>query len=253
MVFRTKGTYWALLITLFAFMLFADPAWAQTLNITKTATPDPVVIGQTLTYNITVNNAGPGAANNVVLTDNLLTGTNFLSVTSPTGTMCIAPSSGTPGPTTVACNLNSINPGVSVPVTIQVQPTKTGPISNTASVACTPVCTSSPTTQKTTVLPNLNITKEANPNPVGVGRLLTYTLTVENQGTGDANDVVIRDQLPAGVTFVNASTGCTLIGTEVRCDVGALLADKFTTVTIQVRPTTTGTITNTAKVRAEKN
>jgi hypothetical protein len=76
---------------------------------------------------------------------------------------------------------------------------------------------------------------------------------VENQGTGDANDVVIRDQLPAGVTFVNASTGCTLIGTEVRCDVGALLADKFTTVTIQVRPTTTGTITNTAKVRAEKN
>ncbi|MBN8588864.1 MAG: DUF11 domain-containing protein, partial [Rhodothermia bacterium] len=38
------------------------------------------------------------------------------------------------------------------------------------------------------------------------GDTLTYTLTLVNKGPGTANGVVVRDVIPAGLTFVSATT-----------------------------------------------
>jgi uncharacterized repeat protein (TIGR01451 family) len=46
-------------------------AGSQALFITKVGTPDPVAPGGTLTYTITIENTGVGAANGVVVTDTL--------------------------------------------------------------------------------------------------------------------------------------------------------------------------------------
>jgi uncharacterized repeat protein (TIGR01451 family) len=55
------------------------------LSITKTDSPDPVPSGNNMTYTLTVTNAGPNAAQNVVVTDNLPANLTFVSCTSVSG------------------------------------------------------------------------------------------------------------------------------------------------------------------------
>ena len=55
------------------------------LSLTKTVSAAASQIGGTLTYDITVSNAGPSAATNVVVTDTLPTGVTFVSGTGPAG------------------------------------------------------------------------------------------------------------------------------------------------------------------------
>ena len=51
---------------------------------------------------------------------------------------------------------------------------------------------------------SLSIRKSADPDPVGVGEPLSYTLTYENAGNIAAHNVTIRDQLDPRVTFLSA-------------------------------------------------
>ena len=48
------------------------------LSITKSATPNPVVAGQNVTYTVTVANAGPSDAAGVNVTDFLPAGVSFV-------------------------------------------------------------------------------------------------------------------------------------------------------------------------------
>src|SRR5205814_10689526 len=52
------------------------------LAIAKTASPNPAIALANLTYRITVTNAGPSPATNVVMTDTLPGGVSFVSVTT---------------------------------------------------------------------------------------------------------------------------------------------------------------------------
>jgi uncharacterized repeat protein (TIGR01451 family) len=94
------------------------------LEISKADSPDPVTVGDNLTYTITVTNLGPDAATNVVVTDTLPSGVTFVSA-SPG---CVH-SAGV-----VTCNLGNIPAGDSVTITIVVTVTAPGTISNTATV-----------------------------------------------------------------------------------------------------------------------
>jgi uncharacterized repeat protein (TIGR01451 family) len=94
------------------------------LEISKADSPDPVTVGDNLTYTITVTNRGPDPATNVVVTDTLPSGVTFVSA-SPG---CVH-SAGV-----VTCNLGTIPAGDSVTITIVVTPTAPGTISNTATV-----------------------------------------------------------------------------------------------------------------------
>jgi uncharacterized repeat protein (TIGR01451 family) len=94
------------------------------LEISKADSPDPVTVGDNLTYTITVTNRGPDAAANVVVTDTLPSGVTFVSA-SP-GCVHVAG--------VVTCNLRYIPAGGSVTITIVVTPTAPGTISNTARV-----------------------------------------------------------------------------------------------------------------------
>ena len=83
----------------------------------------------------------------------------------------------------------------------------------------------------------MSITKTGSPNPVDAGQPLTWTLTVHNAGPADAQAVVVTDVLPAGVTFVSATSPngtCTDTAGEVRCDLGTLADGASVTITIDV-------------------
>jgi uncharacterized repeat protein (TIGR01451 family) len=102
-----------------------------------------------------------------------------------------------------------------------------------------------------TILPeaDLMITKVDNPDPVNVGELITYTIQVANDGLDDAVDVIVTDMLPAEVTFVAASHGCTEVGGVVTCEVGNLANGDSVEITITVTaPLVEGEVTNEAEV-----
>jgi uncharacterized repeat protein (TIGR01451 family) len=103
---------------------------AADLGVTKTDSPDPVHVGQNLTYTVTVRNNGPEAATGVTLTDQLPKNAGFGSVSTTQGTCSLKPEKAT-----VTCSLGTIASGGTVTVTIVVKPTKKGQITNTASVS----------------------------------------------------------------------------------------------------------------------
>jgi len=105
---------------------------ATDLSVTKTDSPDPVHIGQNLTYTITVRNNGPNTATGVTLTDQLPKNAGYGSASTTQGTCSLKPSK-----TEVACNLGTIASGGIVTVTIVVKPTKKGEITNTVSASAT--------------------------------------------------------------------------------------------------------------------
>ncbi|MGH9892856.1 MAG: choice-of-anchor Q domain-containing protein [bacterium] len=101
--------------------------------------------------------------------------------------------------------------------------------------------------------PDLSVGKTDSPDPVLLSDHLTYTITVNNAGQGDATGVMLTDTLPASVAFVSVSPsgscGETVAGT-VECDLGDLASGANATVTIVVQPTATGTLTNSVTVES---
>ena len=99
------------------------------LSLGKTDNPDPVVAGNSLTYILTVDNAGPSDATGVQLTDNLPSGVAFVSATPSQGSCNHVGG-------TVTCNLGDIAIGSGATVTIQVAvaPSTIGMLNNSANV-----------------------------------------------------------------------------------------------------------------------
>jgi uncharacterized repeat protein (TIGR01451 family) len=104
--------------------------------------------------------------------------------------------------------------------------------------------------------PNLTLSKSGSPDPVQELNPITYKLVAGNNGSADANGVVVTDNLPAGTVFDSASTTqgtCSHTATTVTCTVGTLAAAGSATVTIIVQApnvTANTTITNNASVSA---
>jgi uncharacterized repeat protein (TIGR01451 family) len=111
-----------------------DPAPPVTLgpasadvSIVKTTTTTEAETGETVFFNITVSNAGPSTASNVVVTDTLPSGLTLVLASPSQGTCS--------GTTTVTCNLGDILSGGNATITLQTTVTAiSGTISNTASV-----------------------------------------------------------------------------------------------------------------------
>ena len=102
---------------------------------------------------------------------------------------------------------------------------------------------------------DLAITKADSPDPVSVGGLLTYTLTVTNTKGDTASNVVVTDSLPSAVTFVSvSSTKGSCSGTNpIICSIGTVAFNELVSIMIVVRPNNPGTITNTAVVTGREN
>ena len=92
------------------------------------AQPEPVVVGNNLTYTIGVTNNGPAAAANVSVTQLLPSGVVFVSASSSQGEFSQAGG-------VVTASLGKLSYGGSATITVVVLPAITGTITSTASVA----------------------------------------------------------------------------------------------------------------------
>jgi uncharacterized repeat protein (TIGR01451 family) len=89
-------------------------------------------------------------------------------------------------------------------------------------------------------------------NPVGISNNLTFTITVTNL-TGASQTVVVTNTMPATAQFQNVIFGLvsypyTITGSNVIFSVGALTNNGIAQMGVTIKPTATGTITNTIVV-----
>jgi len=226
------------------------------LSLTKTDSTDPIDSDQILTYTITVTNNGPSAANHIVVTDYLPSGSTFISA-SGTNWSC-SHSSGI-----VTCAKSEMADTEISTITISVYPPAVaGDHTNTATVVSdNNDLTAANNTQSviTTVNPviDIRITGSDDPDPVTINQSLSYELTVKNNGPSTATNVTVTNTIPAGTTYkTTAASGwnCSHALGVVTCTRAQLLSGSSAVITIVLTsPSTTGIITNSASVSATED
>ena len=233
---------------------FTNPA---DLSLTKIASNANPTVGQNVTYTLTLTNGGPGAANNIIVSDVLPSGLTFVSST-PSGTTSY--NSGT-GDWTIA----SLDSGAVATLAITATVTAQGTITNTGEV--TDVDEFDPDSTPDNQVPgeddqasvpltatqiDLSLSKIVNNATPNVGQNVTFTITTANAGPDNATGVVVTDLLPAGLTFVSATpSGSTTYdsGTGI-WTIGNLNSSATAQLQIVATVATSGVKTNTAQVTA---
>ncbi len=239
----------------------ADVSIAKAAFQSDGTTPvtNPLTVGATFIYRLTVTNNGPSPAAGVTVTDTL-----------PAGITLVPPApAGCSGTTTVTCSLGTVAPG-GTPTTINLNvragaaAANTAPM-NTAAVSSTtidpdPTNNSASATVGVGNVANLSLAKTASPQTADVGATVTFTYTVTNSTpVGETNGgpaglgttgAVVTDALPPGIQFVSSSS-CTVAGGTVTCNLGPVAENQVVTASFigRIAPGTAGTvITNTASV-----
>lgn len=115
-------------------------------------------------------------------------------------------------------------------------PTRTSVPTATATATPTPTSTVTPTPAP---VADLTVVKYGEPNPVEAGMPLTYTIVVTNHGPRSAENVIVTDQLPAGVTFRTANAECTQASAVLTCALGTLPVGWKAVIRVEVDVATT--------------
>ncbi|WP_154723337.1 DUF7933 domain-containing protein [Ilumatobacter coccineus] len=232
---------------------FTPVAPEADITVTKVIDTTPLVPGEPMQFTITVTNNGPSDAANVLVSDNI--------DASMTGLATTAPDCSISGQL-LGCSIDTLAPGagnaVSIVVTGDLASSYTGSFSNVVNV-------STSTSQGPDAAPNtatatapaepdadLSSTKDATPDPVIAGEVVTYLITVSNAGPSDATGVVVTDTLPAGLTAVNvfSSQGAC---SSLPCSLNTIPDGGSATVTVEalVGSDLLAVGTNTADVTAD--
>ncbi|EJS75061.1 DUF7507 domain-containing protein [Bacillus cereus] len=175
----------------------------------------------TITYTVVVRNNGNTTTNTVILTDLVPEGTAFIPNSVTINTVSV------PGADpNVGIPLNAIAPSEIVTVTFQVIVQfipSVNPISNTARIDYTFIADPTTPIISRTIMSNPAFTqisdatilslKAVNVQQATTGDILTYTITLENNGNISATNLSFLDSTPDGTTFVENSF--TLNGTAI--------------------------------------
>ena len=218
------------------------------LAINKTANHQKTYnYGDNVEYVIEIVNNGPGIATDIIATDNLPEGLKFINANVPGGwTLSISNNK-------ITINGEKLANGEKVLITIIAKAAKSNAtLINNIKVNGTGFDSNisnnnDSETVKVTPLVDLAITKVVdNANPL-FDSIITYTITVVNNGPDASTDVVVKDIWPAnGLKFIT-STGTYNPATGI-WNVGELGSNEIATLTITAKTTAVGKFENKVSV-----
>jgi len=213
------------------------------LSITKTVDKPLSSIGDTVVYTMAVKNSGPSNATGVSVRDFISGPFSLVSNTASGGCSTLSSSNGLE----LLCNVGTINNGATTTFTITGTVDQAGQVDNIATVyagtnASDPNLENNVAVASTVVQAaastqiDLGIVKFVDEPMSTVGDTVTFTLGyINNNLTGDAQNVVIRDFISGPFGYVSDDFGpantsaCTATaigsGTELICPVGLVSAN----------------------------
>ena len=222
------------------------------LSITKTASPNPLIAGDEVTYTVTVVNNGPSDATGVVVTD------------TPPGELDNLDGSASQGScSATTCTLGTLAAGASATVIVTGDvPSGADPADvadNTAEVAADTV-DPDPSDNTATIstgvaaVADLRLAKSASPSTVNAGESTVWTIVATNDGPSAADAFEIVDTLDTDLSPISATIGgtsCSIALQVVTCVSPGLAvgASTIVLITTTVAPSATaGTIANSASI-----
>jgi uncharacterized repeat protein (TIGR01451 family) len=177
------------------------------LSVTNTASPNPVVAGNNITYTQVVTNTGTAAATGATFTEATPANTTFFSITGATGWTCTgfptvctnaSVAAGSSGTFAVVYKVNTgLASGTIITDTATVNATNQAFGSNSATATDVVASSSSQA--------DVALGTSATPLTVYPGNDITYIQTVTNNGPGPASAVNFLEAVPANTTFVSVS------------------------------------------------
>ncbi len=210
------------------------------LGVQVTDSPDPLIAGSNVTYSIQVTNFSSHLATGVRLTNALPTGAVFISAVASLGTC-----SHTNG--VVVCDLGDV-PGdaltnVVVTATIVARINQGGSATNRVTVGGhsldeVPADNTALAFTAVTTASDLAVTLGASPGVVVLSNNVTLALTLTNRGPSSSSLTFLTNVLPAGLTFVSASSSqgsCTNLAGRVTCVFGTMAANAGAAASIVAR------------------
>ncbi len=241
-----------------------DVPISSDLQVDKSFAPTPnPTAGDLVTYTITVGNAGPSTAENV-LSGDVLPAEFYDPAFVPTGTYTGGGSCAwLPVPRIMRCAIASLAPGQTETVTItaRLAADSRGKTVLNSIAALSDSVDPNPALATDTVsfvpIPaaDLELTKVGPADPVAPGGVGRFTFQFANRGPSNAPDVIVRDTLPDGLSFVGDTAGaCSAAGQAVTCALGTLNAGASSELSVDVRvdPSLAGqTLRNAASIASE--
>ena len=215
--------------------------------VTKSAAASTVPAGSDVSFVVVVRNDGPSDASRVTLRDLLPAGLTPVSLTPSKG-RCTFPT----------CSLGRLRRGASAQIVIVARsdPALAGQtvVNRAAARAAEPeqnfannLGLAPVTFTAAPLVPaEIVVSKVPDRQQVTVGDELTYRITVENRGPGDAPAVRVTETPDAAVEVVavNPSQGTCVSGNPITCDLGPLAAGARATITLRVKVLAPGPLRN---------
>jgi uncharacterized repeat protein (TIGR01451 family) len=163
--------------------------------LTKSGSPDPVLVGSDLTYEINYQNAG-GDATGVVITESYDPNVTFVSAVP-------SPDSGNN-----VWNIGALNAGDSGTILVTVRVNGNTTLINNVSLTSAEGISATATAINTTVVAGqVSIGKTVMPTTFpGAGKLVTYTIVITNSGASSVPVDQITDTLPVDFTYITTTS-----------------------------------------------
>ncbi|MBE0696636.1 MAG: DUF11 domain-containing protein, partial [Anaerolineaceae bacterium] len=223
--------------------------YCTSLKVEKLADAELVKANDPIGFQLTVTNIGSSEAVNVVLTDPLPANVTW----SEDSTVCSIDS----GTNVLSCAFGdlAVNGSASVHVTGMSNAAVCGTMTNTATGKADNITTESKDTASIIIEcePKLSIRKISEEREVAAGEPVVFTMTINNTGSGDAENVTLTDPLPPNPdltwSFDNVTAGgsCAIDAGVLTCSYGILPAGQSASVRVSAISTlqTCGSLVNT--------